>query len=100
MDETTLNWFNKLEAKIDSLALTMTEKVTELSTTLMIYLPRQEDHEKRINKLEDTVSGIKADNQNRSRNHNVWLGVGTITATIIAVIIGILVDRYLFKGGG
>ena len=100
MDESTLNWFNKLESKLDSLALTMTEKVTELSTTLQIYLPRQDDHEKRINALEDGVAEIKADSHNRSRNHNMWLGVGTITATIIAVVVGILVDRYLFKGGG
>lgn len=100
MDSAQQGWFNKLESKIDDLTQTTIKEITALTTTLNIYLPRQDDHEKRINTLEDKVTEIETNNSARSKNHNILLGIGTIVATIAAVIIGILVDRYLFKGGG
>lgn len=93
MDESTRSWFNKLENKFDNFSTTMIEKVTELTTTLNIYLPRQDDHEKRINRLEDDVAEIKSDNRAKHRNQTLLIGIGAI----IAVIAGVLIDKYLLK---
>ena len=97
MDDGTRHWFDKLENKIDKFGLMVTEKITALETLIGVYLPKQDDHEKRINELEEDVAELKADGKNRSRNHNVWLGIGTIASAIVAVLIGILIDRFFFK---
>ena len=97
MDDGTRHWFDKLEGKIDKFGLMVTEEITALKTLIGVYLPKQDNQEERINRLEDDVAELKAEGKNRSRNHNVWLGIGTIASAIIAVIIGILIDRFFFK---
>ena len=47
----------------------------------------------KINKNEKDIAEIKRDNSNRSRNHNIWIGIGAI----VAVIIGVVIDHYLLR---
>lgn len=93
MDEGTRDWLGKIENKLDGLNNMTIEKLSSMATQLDIYLPRQTDHEERINALEDDVAEIKSDNKAKHRNQNLLIGIGAI----IAVIIGVLIDHYLLR---
>ena len=91
------SWFDKLEHKIDTLTKETIKQVTELTTLIGVYLPKQTELEDRVTVVEKDVDEMKQEAENRHRNTNVWLGIGTIAATIGAVIAGILIDKYFLK---
>ena len=100
MEERTGRWLDKIESKLDAVNDMTIARLTEMSTKLDIFLPNQTAHEHRIHDLEKDIAEMKRDNVNRSKNHNIWLGVGTIVGTVSAVTIGVLLDRFFFKGSG
>ena len=97
MEEGTRQWLMKIESKLDAVNDKAIEKWTEVSTKLDIFMPNQVEQNKRIDKCEKEIANIKRDTLNRSKNHNILLGVGTIVGGIIAVIVGVLIDHYLIR---
>ena len=59
---------------------------------------RQDKLDERQDKVEQGLAEIRSENNAKHRNKNIWLGVGTIAATIMAVIAGILIDKILLGG--
>jgi F0F1-type ATP synthase assembly protein I len=97
MEEGTRQWLMKIESKLDAVNDKAIEKWTEVSTKLDIFMPSQVEQIKRLDQCEKEIAEIKQDNANRSKNHNILLGVGTIAGAIIAVIVGVLIDHYLIR---
>ena len=54
-------------------------------------------HDTRLDKVEDAITKIESENQNRKKNHNIIIGISATAATIFAVIIGAILDHFLFK---
>ena len=99
MDELTRHqqWLTKIENKLDAVNDKAIEKWTEVSTKLDIYMPSQIEQIKRLDACEKDIAEIKRDTVNRSKNHNILLGIGTIVGGIIAVIVGVLIDHYWIR---
>ena len=97
MEEGTRQWLIKIEGKLDTVNDKAIEKWTEVSTKLDIFMPNQVEQNKRIDRCEKEIIEIKRDTLNRSKNHNILLGVGTIVGGIIAVVVGVLIDHYWIR---
>ena len=97
MEEGTRQWLMKIEGKLDTVNDKAIEKWTEVSTKLDIFMPSQVEQVKRLDQCEKEIAEIKRDALNRSKNHNILIGVGTIVGGIIAVIVGVLIDHYLIR---
>ena len=97
MEEGTRQWLMKIESKLDAVNDKAIERLTEVSTKLDIFMPSQVEQVKRLDQCEKDITEIKSDNINRSKNHNILIGVGTIVGGIIAVIVGVLIDHYLIR---
>ena len=93
MDEGTRQWLTKIEGDLKDLNNMTIEKLSSIGTKLDIYLPRQTDHENRINVLEDEVAEIRSDAKAKHRNQTMLIAVGGV----VAVILGVLIDHYLLK---
>lgn len=89
MDDGIRRWFEKIEQKLDS----TNEKVIQMQTQLMMYLPKHDELENRVDAVEDDMTEMKSENKIKHRNNLIWVGL----SASIAVVAGILIDHYLIK---
>ena len=88
MQDGNHDWMNKLETKIDNITIDFTRISTAILTKLDIYLSKQDDHEKRLAKLESHKDKQIGINEEGTRKIN-QLTLGVLAATAIIVAVGI-----------
>ena len=87
MEDSTREWINKIESKLESFSLE--------STKLDMYLGKQDDHEKRLNTLEEHRH--KQDGVNESSNKRYTrITVVLIASEVLFLGLGILLT-FLMK---
>lgn len=93
--------FHSIDKSLESFRATSNAQHESIERLLKENISKDDamlkEHDTRLDKVEDDITKIKTEGENRKKNHNILLGAGTIAATIVAVIIGIIIDHYLLQ---
>lgn len=96
------NDFHTLDKSVVELTSTINQQHKNMEQLLRDDIrtnaEKHKEYDDRLDKIDKDVAEIKAENKSKHRNNNILLGVGTIVATVGAVIIGILIDKFLLGG--
>ena len=94
MEDSTREWINKIESKLESFSLDSTRMLATISTKLDLYLGKQDDHERRLTQLEEHRH--KQDGVNESSNKRYTrITVILIASEVLFLGVGILLTFFM-----
>ena len=93
--------FHKLDKTVERLATTIEQQHKNMENLLREDISsnskKHDEYDARLDNVEKEIAGIKAEQKAKDKSKNVWIAIGGVAATILAVVIGVVVDHYFLK---